>query len=215
MTEESQHGKWTLSDSDGDDIVPPTPPKDLKNPLHRSNPVLKPSTEDTISKSTPSPDPCRENAVKSEPLTMKTEPSAPSVGSEAGRAAHYNQTDPVRYENGPSPAVKRERKTDEGGWNLSSSDDETASTTSQIKPKQSHERLPKKKKTEEIRPPSPHGASYYKKEPSDFFEANLGSMNNTYRFYLNKVSGIEKRFNTGALHIRGDQNNNIKHVLTF
>ncbi|XP_066531748.1 tyrosyl-DNA phosphodiesterase 1 isoform X2 [Hoplias malabaricus] len=43
MTQESQYGKWTLSDSD-DDVVPPTPPKDLKKPNTKLDPeqILSP-----------------------------------------------------------------------------------------------------------------------------------------------------------------------------
>uniref|UniRef100_A0A8B9LLC2 Tyrosyl-DNA phosphodiesterase 1 n=1 Tax=Astyanax mexicanus TaxID=7994 RepID=A0A8B9LLC2_ASTMX len=149
MSQESQHGKWTLSDSDDDDNIP--------------------------------------------------EPK-----SQARQAAHLSQNNPVKYENSSSPALKRKRETDEGGWNLSSSDDDDAAPSSapKTKPKQPSSRSPPRKKTEEKRPPSPHGANYYKEEPSDFFEANLSAMNDTYRFYLNKVSGIEKKFNTGALHIK-------------
>uniref|UniRef100_A0A8B9RLE1 Tyrosyl-DNA phosphodiesterase 1 n=1 Tax=Astyanax mexicanus TaxID=7994 RepID=A0A8B9RLE1_ASTMX len=174
MSQESQHGKWTLSDSDDDDNIPE--PKSQVN-------------------------------VKPKP-PVKTEKIPPTsslpMGSEARQAAHLSQNNPVKYENSSSPALKRKRETDEGGWNLSSSDDDDAAPSSapKTKPKQPSSRSPPRKKTEEKRPPSPHGANYYKEEPSDFFEANLSAMNDTYRFYLNKVSGIEKKFNTGALHIK-------------
>uniref|UniRef100_A0AAR2LYM8 Tyrosyl-DNA phosphodiesterase 1 n=1 Tax=Pygocentrus nattereri TaxID=42514 RepID=A0AAR2LYM8_PYGNA len=160
MSQESQHGKWTLSDSDEDNIIPPTPPK-------------KPNSE---------------------------EKAAPQMGSEARQAAHLNQSNPVKYENSSSPAVKRKRETDEGGWNLSSSDDEAPSSAPKVKPRQS--RSSPQKKIENKRPPSPHGPAYYKEEPSGFFEDNLSAMSDTYRFYLNKVTGIEKKYNTGALHIK-------------
>uniref|UniRef100_A0AAR2L1U5 Tyrosyl-DNA phosphodiesterase 1 n=1 Tax=Pygocentrus nattereri TaxID=42514 RepID=A0AAR2L1U5_PYGNA len=162
MSQESQHGKWTLSDSDEDNIIPPTPPK-------------KPNVK-------PDPEP------------------APQMGSEARQAAHLNQSNPVKYENSSSPAVKRKRETDEGGWNLSSSDDEAPSSAPKVKPRQS--RSSPQKKIENKRPPSPHGPAYYKEEPSGFFEDNLSAMSDTYRFYLNKVTGIEKKYNTGALHIK-------------
>ncbi|XP_072546363.1 tyrosyl-DNA phosphodiesterase 1 [Salminus brasiliensis] len=204
MSQESQHGKWTLSDSDDDDnIVPPTPPK---------KPNLKPGPERKATAATPvlkpkppkaKPEPVPEHNVKPEPPIKTEKVSAPPMGSEARQAAHLRQSNPVKYENSSSPAVKRKRETDEGGWDLSSSDDdEAASSAPKIKPKQPSSRSPARKKAEDKRPPSPHGASYYKEEPSDFFEANLSAMNGTYRFYLNKVSGIEKRFNTGALHIK-------------
>ncbi|XP_036449802.1 tyrosyl-DNA phosphodiesterase 1 [Colossoma macropomum] len=188
MSQESQHGKWTLSDSDDDNVIPPTPPKkpNLKpDPEHRANAV------NTVPKPKP----------KSEPSIKTEEISAPPMGSEARQAAHLNQSNPVKYENSSSPAVKRKRETDEGGWNLSSSDDEAPSSAPKVKPRQSRS-SPAKKKIEDKRPPSPHGPDYYKEEPSDFFEANLSAMSDTYRFYLNKVTGIEKKYNTGALHIK-------------
>uniref|UniRef100_W5LH18 Tyrosyl-DNA phosphodiesterase 1 n=1 Tax=Astyanax mexicanus TaxID=7994 RepID=W5LH18_ASTMX len=211
MSQESQHGKWTLSDSDDDDnIVPPTPPKkpDIKlnpKPNVKPDPESKASTVNTVPK--PKPEPKSQVNVKPKP-PVKTEKIPPTsslpMGSEAREAAHLSQNNPVKYENSSSPALKRKRETDEGGWNLSSSDDDDAAPSSapKTKPKQPSSRSPPRKKTEEKRPPSPHGANYYKEEPSDFFEANLSAMNDTYRFYLNKVSGIEKKFNTGALHIK-------------
>uniref|UniRef100_A0A672Q5C6 Tyrosyl-DNA phosphodiesterase 1 n=1 Tax=Sinocyclocheilus grahami TaxID=75366 RepID=A0A672Q5C6_SINGR len=175
---DSQHGKWTISDSeDEDNIIPPTKPDTI-----------------TTSRTTLSPKRNEDNhSVK--------EPSAPSMGSEARKVAHVNQTIPVKYESNPSPSVKRKRETEEAGWNLSSSDDETPPPAPKKEPKKSDVN-PKKKKTEDKRPPSPHGTSYYKEEPADFFETNLLSMNDMYRFYLNKVTGIPKKFNTGALHIK-------------
>uniref|UniRef100_A0A672Q5I1 Tyrosyl-DNA phosphodiesterase 1 n=1 Tax=Sinocyclocheilus grahami TaxID=75366 RepID=A0A672Q5I1_SINGR len=169
MSQDSQHGKWTISDSeDEDNIIPPTT-------------TLSPKRNED------------NHSVK--------EPSAPSMGSEARKVAHVNQTIPVKYESNPSPSVKRKRETEEAGWNLSSSDDETPPPAPKKEPKKSDVN-PKKKKTEDKRPPSPHGTSYYKEEPADFFETNLLSMNDMYRFYLNKVTGIPKKFNTGALHIK-------------
>ncbi|KAL7862424.1 hypothetical protein SRHO_G00138650 [Serrasalmus rhombeus] len=188
MSQESQHGKWTLSDSDEDNVIPPTPPKkpNVKpDPERRANAVI------TVTKPKP----------KSEPFIKSEEKAAPQMGSEARQAAHLNQSNPVKYENSSSPAVKRKRETDEGGWNLSSSDDEAPSSAPKVKPRQSRS-SPQKKKIENKRPPSPHGPAYYKEEPSGFFEANLSAMSDTYRFYLNKVTGIEKKYNTGALHIK-------------
>uniref|UniRef100_A0A671L9N3 Tyrosyl-DNA phosphodiesterase 1 n=1 Tax=Sinocyclocheilus anshuiensis TaxID=1608454 RepID=A0A671L9N3_9TELE len=177
MSQDSQHGKWTISDSEDEDNIPPTPQKDSNKP----KPKLSPKRNED------------NHSVK--------EPSAPAMGSEARKAAHVNQTIPVKYESNPSPSVKRKRETEEAGWNLSSSDDETPAPAPKKEPKKSDVN-PKKKKTEDKRPPSPHGTSYYKEEPADFFETNLLSMNDMYRFYLNKVTGIPKKFNTGALHIK-------------
>uniref|UniRef100_A0A4W4EK37 Tyrosyl-DNA phosphodiesterase 1 n=1 Tax=Electrophorus electricus TaxID=8005 RepID=A0A4W4EK37_ELEEL len=200
MSQESQHGKWTLSDSDDDDnLIPPTPPKDTNKA--NVKPEQKANAVNTVLNLKPKSEPNRENNVKFQP-SLKTENiSVPHMGSEARQAAHFNESDPVKYENSPSHEVKRKREPDEGGWNLSSSDEEAPSSAPKVKPKQSRS-SPPRKKTQDTRPPSPHGVSYYKEEPSDFFEADLSAMNNSYRFYLNKVSGIDKKYNTGALHIK-------------
>nr|XP_055028721.1 tyrosyl-DNA phosphodiesterase 1-like isoform X1 [Misgurnus anguillicaudatus] len=195
MSQESQHGRWSISDSEEEDnIIPPTPQKPSVTPSIKPNLESKPSKITTILEQKPEQSPnVNVNHVK--------EPSAPSIGSEARQAAHGNQINPVKYESNPSPALKRKRETDEGGWNLSSSDDEeTRPSVPKDEPKKVNV-SPKKKKTEHTRPPSPHGACYYKEEPADFFETNL-SMNDMYRFYLNKVTGIQKKFNIGALHIK-------------
>ncbi|XP_016428149.1 tyrosyl-DNA phosphodiesterase 1 [Sinocyclocheilus rhinocerous] len=196
MSQDSQHGKWTISDSeDEDNIIPPTPQKDSNKPSIKPDLERKPDTITTFFKQEPKLSPKR-----NEDNHSVKEPSAPSMGSEARKATHVNQTIPVKYESNPSPSVKRKRETEEAGWNLSSSDDETPPPAPKKEPKKSD--VNPKKKTEDKRPSSPHGTSYYKEEPADFFETNLLSMNDMYRFYLNKVTGIPKKFNTGALHIK-------------
>ncbi|XP_067223305.1 tyrosyl-DNA phosphodiesterase 1 [Chanodichthys erythropterus] len=199
MSQDSQHGKWTISDSeDEDNIIPPTPQKDLTKPSVKPNLERKPDKITTFFKQEPKLSPkLNEKAENSHSVKA---PSAPSIGSEARKAAHVNQTDPVKYESN-SPAVKRKREIEEGGWNLSSSDDEAPPPALKNEPKKPNQ-SPKRKKAEDKRPPSPHGTGYYKEEPNDFFETNLLSMNCMYRFYLNKVTGIPKKFNTGALHIK-------------
>lgn len=201
MSQDSQHGKWSISDSeDEDNIIPPTPQKGLNKPTIKPDLEIKPDKVITFFKQEPTLSPkCNEKAENSHPVK---EPSAPSMGSEARKAAHVNQTVPLKYESNSSPAVKRKREPEEGGWNLSSSDDEAPPPVMKNEPKKPN-LSPKRKKTEVKRPPSPHGSSYYKEEPTDFFETNLLSMNDMYRFYLNKVTGIPKKFNTGALHIKG------------
>lgn len=201
MSQDSQHGKWTISDSeDEDSIIPPTPQKGLNKPSIKPDLEIKPDKVITFFKQEPKLSPKRnEKAENSHPVK---ELSAPSMGSEARKAAHVNQTVPVKYESNSSPAVKRKRETEEGGWNLSSSDDEAPPPVMKNEPKKPN-LSPKRKKIEVKRPLSPHGTSYYKEEPTDFFETNLFSMNDMYRFYLNKVTGIPKKFNTGALHIKG------------
>lgn len=193
MSQDSQHGKWSISDSEDEDIIPPTPQKDSVKPIVKPDSQSKPEETPTFLKQEPRLSPKRnENSVKTA--------SAPSMGSEARKSAHVNQANPVKYERNASPAVKRKRETEEGGWNLSSSDDETPAPRNE--PQKVNISPKRKKKTEDKRPPSPHGTSYYKEEPADFFETNLMPTNDMYRFYLNKVTGIPKKYNTGALHIK-------------
>uniref|UniRef100_A0A3B3S983 Tyrosyl-DNA phosphodiesterase 1 n=1 Tax=Paramormyrops kingsleyae TaxID=1676925 RepID=A0A3B3S983_9TELE len=150
MSQESQHGKWTLSSSDDED-----PPQQT--------------------------------------------PDGGSVGSEARQAAHYNQQNPVKFENkAPSASTKRKRETEDSGWALSSSDDEAADSSDRKRKQPS----PKRTKVEDRRPPSPHREPDYKEEPEEFYETSLPPSDEIFRFYLNKVSGVEKKYNTGALHIR-------------
>lgn len=195
----SQHGKWTLSDSDDDDddnnIIPPKDTRKLLKNL-KADPEPKSSPVNSLPK--PKSKPRKEHNVK-------LEPEKTAMVSEAGQATRLDQSNPGKYDSSPSPALKRKRESDEGGWNLSSSDDEdngapSSAPKNKPKPKPSSS-SPLRKKWG--RSPSPHGDNYYKEEPSDFFEANLKTMSDMYRFYLNKVTGIEKKYNTGALHIKG------------
>ncbi|XP_041927661.1 tyrosyl-DNA phosphodiesterase 1 isoform X3 [Alosa sapidissima] len=212
MSQQSAHGRWTVSSSDDDDDVPP----------HSSNiktERVETSEQDTIKtepvtrkiacvfqSNTDTPD------VKSEPsLAVKKEPkpSALVMGSEARQTAQANQQQPVKYENNNlSPAVKRKRETEEAGWALSSSDDDNDNNPKdrvipsgqKIQPKT--QSSPKRVKKEVARPPSPHGRTYYIDEPADYFETSINEEAETYRFYLNKVVGLDKKYNTGAIHIR-------------
>ncbi|TRY92918.1 hypothetical protein DNTS_014091 [Danionella cerebrum] len=191
MSNDSLHGRWSISDSEDEDVIPPTPQKQSKSPI-KSAPDSK---LDRI-KQEPIVNPKRNESDDS-----LSGLSAVPMGSEARKTAHVNQTNPVKYEHTSSVPVKRKRDTEEADWNLSSSDDETQ-PSAPIHELKKINVSPKRRKTEEKRPPSPHGTGYYKEEPADFFETNLVSVNDMYRFYLNKVSGIPKKFNTGALHIR-------------
>uniref|UniRef100_A0A673MCX6 Tyrosyl-DNA phosphodiesterase 1 n=1 Tax=Sinocyclocheilus rhinocerous TaxID=307959 RepID=A0A673MCX6_9TELE len=165
MSQDSQHGKWTITDSeDEDNIIPPTPQKDSNKPSIKPDLERKPDKLTTFFMLEPKLSP-----KSNEDTHSVNQPSAPPMGSEART---------------------RKRETEEAGWNLSSSEDETPTSASKNEPKKSTV-SPKRKKTEDKRPPSPHGTSYYKEEPADFFEANLLSMNDMYRFYL-KSLGYQK-----------------------
>ncbi|XP_063080161.1 tyrosyl-DNA phosphodiesterase 1 [Engraulis encrasicolus] len=241
MSQQSAHGRWTLSDSDDDDTPPPPRPAPAVHSyninIERASEVPDPDTKKTHSffqqsarpttdgrSTTPPPPP---PVVKRE--EEKKKPAAGlAMGSEARHAANANQQQPVKYEtkaNNParSPAVKRKRESEEqAGWALSDSDDDNddpiPSSQRQVQPKQEDcspvrrqppspkrkQPSPKrvKKEVADARPPSPHGRTYYIDEPPDFFDASINEETETYRFFLNKVVGLEKKYNTGAMHIR-------------
>ncbi|KAG7466220.1 hypothetical protein MATL_G00162550 [Megalops atlanticus] len=196
MSQDSQHGKWTLSSSDSEDEdFRSAPSKSSDRQLQKEPPGIEEDSKEFVQKS----DSLLNRGIKIEPPPLT---STPAIGSEARKAAHYNQQNPVKFETkGPSPAVKRKNESEDCGWALSSSDDEGSDPAvgSQTKTRSPS---PKRKKVEEKRPESPHGASYFKEEPKEFFETSLPPADNTFRFYLTKVTGIEKKYNTGALHIK-------------
>lgn len=214
MSQQSAHGRWTLSSSDDDDDAPPARFNNIKServdPPRQDTRKTEPATKTIASvfqSKTVKP------AVKSEPSSaVKTEerPTAPVIGSEARQAAHANQQQPVKYESKPSPAAKRKREAEEGGWALSSSDDDNEDKGPGIplsgqQPKELPKKQPspKRVKKEEVRPPSPHGRTYYIDEPPDYFDTSISEEAESYRFYLNKVVGLDKKYNTGAVHIKG------------
>ncbi|KAM9366218.1 tyrosyl-DNA phosphodiesterase 1 [Symphorus nematophorus] len=194
MSQDSQHGKWTISSSD-DDADEALPPSGTTTSAPRR------------SVSTPSPklEPVRNTAeVKPEPAN--TPVSSLLIGSEARQLAAMNQLNPVKYERSPSLAGKRKKEVSDGsGWALSDSDDDDGdvkgNSVSNL-PKRPPSPKTKKAKVEKERPPSPHGRLYYIDEPDDFFETSVPRLDDIYRFYLNKVTGLDKKYNSGALHIR-------------
>uniref|UniRef100_A0A3Q4ME94 Tyrosyl-DNA phosphodiesterase 1 n=1 Tax=Neolamprologus brichardi TaxID=32507 RepID=A0A3Q4ME94_NEOBR len=197
MSQDSQHGKWTISSSDDDDdeALPPsgTATSGSRQPAE--------SSHSSYRSATPSP-----------PVEVKPEPAKPpvsslAVGSEARQSAAKSQLNPVKYETSPSLAGKRKKvASDSTGWALSDSDEDDGEvkgkSLSDLPKKEPPNPKTKKPKVESERPPSPHGRLYYIDEPDDFFESCLPPLNDTYRFYLNKVTGLEKKYNNGALHIR-------------
>lgn len=199
MSQDSQHGKWTISSSDDDDEgLPPSG--------RTTSDSLQPAESTHGSHGSPSP--------VGEPATteVKAEPARPPVtsliiGSEARQSATMNQSNPVKYETSPSLAGKRKKEVLEvTGWALSDSDEDDGdvkgNSLSNLPKKPPPSPKAKKTKVESERPPSPHGRLYYIDEPEDFFESCVPCLNDTYRFYLNKVTGLDRKYNTGALHIR-------------
>ncbi|CAB1331233.1 unnamed protein product [Coregonus sp. 'balchen'] len=216
MSLENQHGKWTLSSSD-DDNDDPRPSASNNNPppdQHTSSDSNHNSPKIASYFHQPKHDPDLPPSieVKPEPKSDPVTAAPPlSIGSEARQASQASQLKPVKYEsNQSSPflAGKRKKVDDSiSGWALSESDDDDddkakgQSSGQKDPPPKRLSPKPKKVKVEE-RPPSPHGRTYYIDEPDDFFETSVPPVNDTYRFYLNKVTGLEKRYNTGALHIK-------------
>ncbi|XP_061602938.1 tyrosyl-DNA phosphodiesterase 1 [Cololabis saira] len=187
MSQDSQHGKWTISSSDDDDerLPPSGAPPESRRPTDTkpASPVRVPAT-----------------------MKVEAEPAGGHVTSVAS-GSEARQSDPVKYESSPAPAGKRKSDVSEGtGWALSDSDEGDGDVKGNglgDPPK----RAPsgpkaKKAKVESERPPSPHGRTYYIDEPQDFFESCVPCLNDTYRFYLNKVTGLDRKYNAGALHIR-------------
>lgn len=205
MSQDSLHGKWTVSSSDDDNDGENLPPSGTTT-SNSSQPAA--SIHDLPRSATPP-------STKLEPVTVEVKPepvasSVPSlfIGSEARQMAAANQLNPVKYETSPSLAGKHKQEVADGsGWALSDSDDDDKVD---VKGKgASPKRKPpspkaKKAKVENERPPSPHGRLYYIDEPEDFFETSVPCLKDIYRFYLNKVTGLDRKYNCGALHIRGE-----------
>uniref|UniRef100_A0A4W6G590 Tyrosyl-DNA phosphodiesterase 1 n=1 Tax=Lates calcarifer TaxID=8187 RepID=A0A4W6G590_LATCA len=142
MSQDSQHGKWTISSSDDDDEG------------------LPPSGTATSKPHRP--------AVSSHSPRQSTPVSSLVIGSEARQSAAMNQLNPVKYETSPSLAGKRKKEASDGsGWALSDSDDDDGDVKGKSGsnvPKRALSPKTKKPKVENERPPSPHGRLYYIEE---------------------------------------------------
>lgn len=201
MSQDSHHGKWTISSSDDDDAEEALPLSGTTTSRHQH----VATSVDSSPRSAPSPKP----AVKAEPADPPV--SSLAVGPEAGQAAAANQSNPGKKESRSPLAGKRKKEASDGsGWALSDSDDEDDEAGKRKSPSNLPKKEPpapkaKKVKVESERPPSPHGRVYYIDEPDDFFESSAPCLNDTFRFYLNKVTGLDRKYNSGALHIRGER----------
>uniref|UniRef100_A0A4W6G585 Tyrosyl-DNA phosphodiesterase 1 n=1 Tax=Lates calcarifer TaxID=8187 RepID=A0A4W6G585_LATCA len=198
MSQDSQHGKWTISSSDDDDEGLPPSGTATSKP-HRPA-VSSHSPRQSVSPPGPKLEPASA-AVEVKPEPAKTPVSSLVIGSEARQSAAMNQLNPVKYETSPSLAGKRKKEASDGsGWALSDSDDDDGDVKGKSGsnvPKRALSPKTKKPKVENERPPSPHGRLYYIEEPEDFFESSVPCLNDTYRFYLNKVTGLDRKYNNG------------------
>lgn len=205
MSQDSQHGKWTISSSDEDDED--LPPSGTAASKPHQPVVSNPSSPRSASPPSSKLELVTAN-VEVKPEPANTPVSSRVIGSEARQSAAMNQLNPVKYETSPSLAAKRKKEASEGsGWALSDSDDDDRDvkgmSLSNLPKRAPLSPKAKKAKVENERPPSPHGRLYYIDEPEDFFESSVPCLSDIYRFYLNKVTGLDRKYNSGALHIRG------------
>lgn len=198
MSQDSQHGKWTISSSEDEDNALPPSGTTTSMP-HKPTNIPRQCASPTSLKLEPV---SATEEVK--PETVQPPVSSLVIGSEARQSAAKNQLNPVKYETSPSLAGKRKKDvTESSGWAVSDSDDDDSAMEKKKLPPKPTSPKTKKTKVEKERPPSPHGRSYYIDESEDFFESSIPCGNDMYRFYLNKVTGLDRKYNTGALHIRG------------
>ncbi|KAM9380907.1 tyrosyl-DNA phosphodiesterase 1 [Phaethornis superciliosus] len=180
MLQEGAHGKWTVSSSD--------------ESTEENSESEKPSTSSLLDAA-----PAR-----------KSELQYPC--SEARKAAHKRKASPLKLGDKifstEMPPTEKQRTTQEGlGWCLSSSDEEP-----EDQGKTTHKKTLKEEKCDA---PKEHplnlcndGDLSVKQKAEEYDESeaqdtwDLLNGGNSFRFFLTKVSGIERRYNTGALHIK-------------
>ncbi|KAG7481921.1 Tyrosyl-DNA phosphodiesterase 1 [Solea senegalensis] len=120
MSQDSQHGRWTISSSEDEEEALPLSGTTTSKPQ-------QPAVSSHIphqSASPLGPEPGSVTAqVKPEPAQSPV--SSLAIGSEARQLAAKNQLNPVKYETSPSLAGKRKKEVPDGsGWALSDSDDD-------------------------------------------------------------------------------------------
>lgn len=170
------------------------------------------SSEDSTEENSDSEKP----STSSLPCAPRSEASAPQYPcSEARRAAHKRKASPLKFVDTPAahtPPVEKQRPGQEGlGWCLSSSDEEP-----EDKVKHASKETPKEEKCDAPREqPRSHCKDEHSKDvkAEDYNEApgepqdtwDLLSGGNPFGFFLTKVRGIEQSYNSGALHIKGEE----------
>ncbi|XP_017669405.1 PREDICTED: tyrosyl-DNA phosphodiesterase 1 isoform X3 [Lepidothrix coronata] len=182
MLQEGAHGKWTVSSSD--------------ESAEEDSDSEKPSTS-TLS-----------DAARG----RTSEPQYPC--SEARKAAHKRKTSPLKLTDESLsteiPPAAKQRTSQEGlGWCLSSSDEEpedqqkhapkeTVKEEKYDAPKEQSLNLCKDDKLSENLKAEEYNET--SSEAQDTWDLLNGG--NPFRFFLTKVSGIERSYNSGALHIK-------------
>ncbi|XP_045307794.1 tyrosyl-DNA phosphodiesterase 1 isoform X1 [Leopardus geoffroyi] len=190
MSQEGDYGKWTISSSDESEDEKPK--------------LDKPSTF--------SLPPAGQGAANEPRYTC----------SEARKAAHRRKRSPVKFSNADSvsevspPKRQRSGSQEDLGWCLSSSDDELQPETLQKQAKNivvKEERgisSPKDSAAQRPRNPTPPAHHRLEEEEEEEYETSgegqdiwdMLDKGNPFRFYLTRVSGIEPKDNSGALHIK-------------
>ncbi|KFM08566.1 Tyrosyl-DNA phosphodiesterase 1 [Aptenodytes forsteri] len=182
MLQEGAHGKWTVSSSD--------------ESTEENSDSEKPSTSSLL------------DAARG----RTSGPQYPC--SEARKAAHKRKASPLKLSDkkfsAELPPAEKQRTSQEGlGWCLSSSDEEP----------EDHEKHAHKETLKEERCDAPkehplnlrkdyelsenQKAEEYNETPSEAQDTwDLLNGGNPFRFFLTKVRGIERSYNSGALHIK-------------
>lgn len=184
MLQEDAHGKWTVSSSD--------------ESTAENSDSEKPSTSSPL-------DPAHGRAS-----------GPPYPCSEARKAAHKRKASPLKFSDKSFteiPPAGKQRTSQEGsGWCLSSSDEEP-----EDQEKNAHEETLKEEKCDA---PKEHSLNLHKddglsekQKEEEYNETPIEGQDtwdllnggNPFRFFLTKVTGIEQSYNSGALHIKGEQ----------
>ncbi|KAF1661353.1 Tyrosyl-DNA phosphodiesterase 1, partial [Aptenodytes patagonicus] len=182
MLQEGAHGKWTVSSSD--------------ESTEENSDSEKPSTSSLL------------DAARG----RTSGPQYPC--SEARKAAHKRKASPLKLSDkkfsAELPPAEKQRTSQEGlGWCLSSSDEEP----------EDHKKHAHKETLKEERCDAPkehplnlrkdyelsenQKAEEYNETPSEAQDTwDLLNGGNPFRFFLTKVRGIERSYNSGALHIK-------------
>lgn len=185
MLQEDAHGKWTVSSSDE-------------------------STEENSDSEKPST-----SALLDAARGRTSGPQYPC--SEARKAAHKRKASPLKLNDKKNstetPPAEKQRTGQEGlGWCLSSSDEEP-----EDQEKHAHKETLKEEKCDA---PNEHSVNLceddelsenqkveeYDETPSEAQDTwDLLNGGSPFRFFLTKVTGIEQSYNSGALHIKGEE----------
>ncbi|CAH2328016.1 tyrosyl-DNA phosphodiesterase 1 [Pelobates cultripes] len=172
-SQQSDHGKWTLSSSDDEEET-----------------SIKPSTSSSSSLS----------ANRDSKDSMPQYPCSEARKASHKRKSNPVKFEEHAHSKGASPAKKLKSDKDDSGWCLSSSDEETK-PSHKVKVKIEKDGV-KKQPLDNQQGPSTQTHGKYKtpsdsQDPWDVLQAG-----EPFRFYLTKVNGVKPKYNAGALHIK-------------